>query len=178
MPEITWIKLKTDMFENEKIRLIEKHSNRDALLTCYFKMLFKSYRTKQRCIINVSYPDYSNVKFLSILLEKSESFVCQLIKTLSSLKLVTVERDVIHIQRPWTSSQEMRGSQQYKDWRNSVFKRDTYTCQRCGKRGSDLQAHHIKTFANYPDLRFTVSNGITLCIDCHKAVHKEMNING
>lgn len=36
-----------------------------------------------------------------------------------------------------------------------------------GKR-VDLQADHIKPFAMYPELRFDVDNGRTMCIPCHK----------
>ena len=39
----------------------------------------------------------------------------------------------------------------------------------CGdNKGGKLNAHHIKSFADYPELRFEVSNGITYCEDCHK----------
>ena len=58
---------------------------------------------------------------------------------------------------------------EYKAWREAVFKRDDYICQNCfGKRGQYITAHHIKSFAYYPKLRFDINNGITLCEDCHK----------
>lgn len=57
----------------------------------------------------------------------------------------------------------------YKQWRKNVFERDGYTCVLCGKRGGELNADHIKSFALYPDLRTDVSNGRTLCVPCHKS---------
>ena len=62
----------------------------------------------------------------------------------------------------------IRGSLEYRQWRTSVFQRDNYTCQGCGKRGGYLHADHIKPFAYYPDLRLELSNGRTLCVPCHK----------
>jgi 5-methylcytosine-specific restriction endonuclease McrA len=63
------------------------------------------------------------------------------------------------------------GKYEYKQWRKYVFMRDCYTCQNCGAKGVYLHAHHIKHWAEYPELRFDVSNGITLCVPCHKAEH-------
>lgn len=53
-----------------------------------------------------------------------------------------------------------------------VLERDNYTCQNCGSK-EHLNVHHIKSYANFPDLRTTVSNGITLCESCHKRKHKK-----
>lgn len=63
----------------------------------------------------------------------------------------------------------IRGSKEYKLWRKAVFERDDYTCQSCKKRGNGiLNAHHIKPFALFPELRLAIDNGSTLCEPCHK----------
>lgn len=64
-----------------------------------------------------------------------------------------------------------RNSVAYSRWRQQVFERDNYACVLCKRRGKYLNAHHIYAFALYPSLRFDVTNGITLCIGCHKDIH-------
>jgi 5-methylcytosine-specific restriction endonuclease McrA len=70
---------------------------------------------------------------------------------------------------------ERRGerlSLEYKRWRYDVYVRDGFACRHCGDaRGGNLHAHHIKPFADHPELRYDVGNGITLCKPCHKKVH-------
>jgi len=78
-------------------------------------------------------------------------------------------------------SDRIRRHTKYKRWRDSVFGRDNYTCQKCGKRGGYLEAHHIKPFFQMLEENniktlddaltcgelWNVDNGITLCLDCH-----------
>ena len=66
----------------------------------------------------------------------------------------------------------IRGLVEIKNWRNKIFIRDNYTCQSCKQHGGYLEAHHIKSWAKYPKLRFIVSNGITLCRSCHLKTFK------
>lgn len=59
------------------------------------------------------------------------------------------------------------GSKVYREWRKAVFERDNYICQICGKRGEKLNADHIKQWVLYPELRYNIDNGRTLCFNCH-----------
>lgn len=61
-----------------------------------------------------------------------------------------------------------RHTMEYNKWRRKVFERDNFTCQECGHRGVKLNADHIKPFAFFPELRFELTNGRTLCEPCHR----------
>jgi 5-methylcytosine-specific restriction endonuclease McrA len=80
----------------------------------------------------------------------------------------------------------IRTSFRYKEWRQQIFIRDDFTCQKCGARGVYLHAHHKIPFAKlteqvrrllplfdlydgamiYKPL-WDIDNGITLCKKCH-----------
>jgi 5-methylcytosine-specific restriction endonuclease McrA len=66
----------------------------------------------------------------------------------------------------------IRNGMDYALWRASVFVRDGYTCQKCGQRGGDLEAHHMDCFADFPEKRMNVDNGVTFCKDCHGELHR------
>ena len=67
---------------------------------------------------------------------------------------------------------QLRDSIEYRMWRIAVYKRDYFKCQVCGSVGKDLVAHHIKPVSLNPHLVLSMDNGITLCVKCHKLVHK------
>ncbi len=68
---------------------------------------------------------------------------------------------------------KIRTSSDYKDWRMKVFQRDRFSCVECGYRSKverDIVADHIQPFSLFPELRFDVNNGRTLCRPCDKKV--------
>jgi len=75
------------------------------------------------------------------------------------------------------TDEERKHTRNTYNWKKEVHQKDNYTCQKCGYVGKKydgiLQAHHINNYKNFKELRNTIDNGITLCKDCHKSLHKE-----
>jgi 5-methylcytosine-specific restriction endonuclease McrA len=69
----------------------------------------------------------------------------------------------------------------HQKWRLSVYERDGYACRHCGEKGNrdygvngvGLDTCHIKPWMTFPKLRYTLSNGITLCRSCHIEFDKQ-----
>ena len=60
----------------------------------------------------------------------------------------------------------------YKQFRNTVLKRDKFTCQMCSKKGKGvwLNVHHIIKWSSASTLRYDADNGICLCKNCHNDI--------
>jgi hypothetical protein len=67
----------------------------------------------------------------------------------------------------------IRGSIEFRLWREAVFARDNWTCQKYGTKGGKLHPHHIQNFSQFPELRFAIDNGITLSERAHREFHKK-----
>lgn len=61
---------------------------------------------------------------------------------------------------------------EYKEWRTSVYEKDNYTCQCCGSNKSGtFNAHHKDGYNWCIERRLDITNGVTLCEDCHNEFH-------
>lgn len=72
-----------------------------------------------------------------------------------------------------SENERIRKSIEFRLWREAVFARDNYTCQKTEVKGGKLHPHHILNFAQYPKLRLAIDNGITLSEKAHKEFHKK-----
>ncbi|HRF70086.1 MAG TPA: HNH endonuclease [Candidatus Pelethenecus sp.] len=67
-----------------------------------------------------------------------------------------------------------RGRNEWKEWRKSVYERDGYKCLDCGS-SKELEPHHIIPLRVDKLLVFEITNGVTLCRQCHqKTFGREM----
>ena len=74
-------------------------------------------------------------------------------------------------------NEKIRKSVEYRLWRESVYARDAWTCQKCkDNTGGNLNPHHILNFSEWIELRFAIDNGITLCTKCHNKFHKKYGV--
>ncbi len=67
----------------------------------------------------------------------------------------------------WAGGQNERMNPEANKWRKAVFERDKFYCRRCHSRRK-LEAHHIYPFGQYPERRWDLANGVTLCRECHR----------
>lgn len=69
--------------------------------------------------------------------------------------------------------QRLYANAEYRALLTSVRKRDGLRCTKCRTPSGPLHVHHVKSWAEYPELRFDPGNLVTLCKDCHDAEHRK-----
>lgn len=97
-------------------------------------------------------------------------------ETITKMRLAHKKRFENHVYTT-IRNKLIRKSFEFKQWRKAIFERDKYVCCLCGKKSGnghsvELHPHHLFGFADYPQFRFEIWNGVTLCVDCHLNLHK------
>ena len=166
-----WLKLKRDFFYDNAIILLKAQKDGSSLIICYLKMLCMSIPSGRI--------DMSRNR-LARRLDMSVEELEKALEILQFYQLVFDDDEILVLpyvkKETVASSTEKEGrdrnSSDYKNWRMAVYMKDNFTCQSCGIRGVELNAHHIKSWRSFPEERFNIDNGITLCVDCHKKIHR------
>lgn len=169
-------RLRNDFFENKEVIEIEKIKYGYKYLLLYLEMFSNSlYLEKGKRVFfdTHRFPLEDIYEYISITFTTSAN-ICEIKKAFISLRqhgFICFNKNMA-ILKDFGVNLRNRASFEYKQWVKAVFERDNYTCKKCQVRGTYLNAHHIKEFAKYPDLRFDIANGITLCKECHKEEHR------
>lgn len=69
----------------------------------------------------------------------------------------------------------------YREWQKKVYKKYKWCCFNCGRhhtKDNIINAHHIFSYSDNPDLRLEISNGIALCCECHTKFHNRYGRGG
>ncbi len=91
------------------------------------------------------------------------------------MPMISGEKHAHWIQdRTKLAKRQERNDSTYKDWRRRVWLRDNFKCKianlDCLGR---IETHHILIWSEYPELRYEVNNGITLCHAHHPRARAE-----
>lgn len=111
--------------------------------------------------------------------KKPKKFICQHCREVSTIAAKNKRKKYCSYvcnglaRRSSTRPDDARLAGRLATWGRKVRKRDGHKCVRCGSRYK-LQAHHKQSFAEYPELRYEIENGETLCLVCHSEEHPEL----
>ncbi|MUV38140.1 hypothetical protein JNUCC1_02237 [Lentibacillus sp. JNUCC-1] len=109
MSNIKWIKLSTAMFDDEKIRLIEKLPEADTILIIWIKLLSQAGRTNANGYIylneNVPYTE----EMLATIFDRSLNTVRLALKTLREFGMIFIDDDSFIRISNWEKHQNVEG---------------------------------------------------------------------
>ena len=86
-------------------------------------------------------------------------------------KIFKSDKNNKKIKRTNNKKEINRNCSEYIEFVKKVLARDNYTCQCCGKKQGDIEAHHLDGYNWCIERRTDETNGITLCETCHKNFH-------
>ena len=164
-----WLKLKRDFFKRHDIQIIEDMPNGKEYILFYLKLLCESVDHDGNLRFSEQIPYNENM--LATITRTNVDIVRAAIQVFTGLNFIEILSDkTIVVHKPPRQARD-RSTTEYNHWRLSVFRRDDYTCQKCGVRGVKINAHHIEPWSENESRRYDISNGITLCRKCHLSAH-------
>ena len=99
-----------------------------------------------------------------------EKYKCEIVKNIGDLHFCSPACWYKHNTREnhylWSGGQNERNNFESQAWRRKIWNRDKGRCRVCNAT-TEMEAHHIKPFGKYPEIRWDINNGILLCHECH-----------
>lgn len=114
MGKVKWIKINTDMFEDEKLRLIDTQPDRDIIILIWIMLLVQAGRTNDNGLVylNVNMP-YTNEMLAAIYNRPVESIDIA-IKYLKELKMIDIDKNNIIYITNWEKHQNIEGMEKVR----------------------------------------------------------------
>ncbi len=115
MGDIKWIKVTTDMFEDEKIRLIDAMPERDTIHYIWIRLLVQAGKTNSHGFIflgeDIPYTD----EMLSTIFCRPLSSIRLALKTLSTFRMIQVDEDNFIKITNWEKYQNVEGMEKVRE---------------------------------------------------------------
>ena len=115
MVEITWIKLKTDMFDSTKIRLIEKLPEGDTILVIWIKLLTAAGKSNSNGYIMLTENIPMNVEEMAVVFDRPLNTVRLALEAFKRYGMVDVEDGQLVRIANWEKHQNIDGMEKIRE---------------------------------------------------------------
>ncbi len=113
MADVKWIKITTDIFDDEKILLIESLPDPYAIITCWFKLLCLAGKQNNSGVFMMGRIAYTD-KMLATIFRMNEATVTMALKTFEQFGMVEIVDGVITIPN-WNKHQSLDAYEKRKE---------------------------------------------------------------
>ena len=114
MGDVKWIKITTNVFDDEKIRLIETLPDADTLIVIWFKLLIMAGKCNDCGFIYLNKEIPYNDEMLSTIMRRPINTIRLALVEFVNLKMIEIEDDYISISN-WDKHQNIEGLEKIKE---------------------------------------------------------------
>lgn len=119
MADIKWIKITTDIFDNEKIQYIEELPESDTILVIWLKLLAIAGKTNDCGLIYITKDIPYNLGMLKKVLRRKEEIIKLALLTFEKLGMIEIDNDIIAITN-WEKHQNVEQMEKLKlQWKDA-----------------------------------------------------------
>lgn len=176
MAEVTWFKVLTDIFSDDKIKIIQHMPEGDALLVMWFKVLSQAGKTNDGGYIYLNRNIPYSAGMLATLFGKSQQLVELALRTFSEFGMVDIDEKGYIFVTHWEKHQNIEGMDkvreqtrkrvtEHREKKKLELQQPAYICSYCGSAGATLD--HIiprsKGGADVPE------NCVLACKSCNSS---------
>lgn len=115
MSDIKWIKITTDMFDNEKIRLIDAMPERDTIHYVWMRLLVQAGKTNANGMIYLNEQIPYTEEMLSTLFNRPINSIRLALKTLESFNMISIQDDNEIKIINWEKYQNVEGMERIRE---------------------------------------------------------------
>jgi len=165
LSDIKWIKLSTQMFDDEKIRLIEKMPDADTILVVWIKLLSQAGKVNASGYIylseNIPYSD----EMLATIFDRPISTVRMALQTFVQFGMISIDEDNFIRVNNWDKHQNIEGMERVKK----------LNAER-NKRYRERKKEQLEPPKKERDVSVTSRDGTDKELDIDKDINKEKDI--
>jgi predicted phage replisome organizer len=114
MAEIKWIKIATDIFDDEKIRVIENMPEGETILVIWLKLLTLAGKKNDQGFIYLTESIPYTPEILSDIWNRDSRIVSLALNTFSAFNMIEIESDIIRVLN-WDKHQNVEGMEKIRD---------------------------------------------------------------